>query len=71
MAFKIQKQLIPTDTFDSDPSWAQRQVWVYKLNSDDIVESFETEAEANTRKEELETADPTSRVYKVIEVVEE
>jgi len=67
MAFKIQKQLIPTDTFSEDPSWAKRQIWVYKLNSGYTVESFETEAEANTKRDELIAADPTNRVYQVVE----
>ena len=67
MAFKIQKQLIPTDTFSEDPSWAKRQIWVYKLNSGDTVESFETEAAANTKRDELIAADPTNRVYQVVE----
>ena len=68
MAFKIQKQLIPTDTYSTDPSWAKRQVWVYKLNSNDTIDSFATEDEANAKKIELENADPTNRVYQVIEV---
>lgn len=68
MAFKVLKQLVPTDTFSSDPSWAKRQVWVSKLNSDDTVDQYDTESEANTKKTELENADPTNRVYKVVEV---
>ena len=67
MAFKILKQLIPTDTFSQDPSWAKRQVWVSKLNADDTVDVFETLAEAEAKKLELETADPTSRVYNIVE----
>ena len=67
MAFKILKQLIPTDTFSDDPSWAKRQVWVSKLNSDDTIDVFDTEAEALTKKSELETADPTNRIYKIVE----
>ena len=67
MAFKILKQLIPTDTFSADPSWAKRQVWVSKLNADDTVDVFQTLAEAEAKKLELETADPTSRVYNIVE----
>lgn len=68
MAFRILKQLIPTDTFSTDPSWAKRQVWVSKLNADDTVDEFETQAEAETKKTELETADPTERIYKIVEI---
>ena len=67
MAYKILKQLIPSNT-STDPSWAKRQVWVYKLNSNDTIDSFATEDEANAKKTELENADPTNRVYQVIEV---
>ena len=67
MAFKILKQLIPTDVFSSDPAWAKRQVWVAKLNSTDSIDVFDTLAEAEARKAELETADPTSRVYDIVE----
>ena len=34
MAFKILKQLQAAKS--SDPSWAQRKVWVYKLDDNDI-----------------------------------
>ena len=68
MSFKILKQLIPTDTFSEDPSWAKRQVWVSKLNNSDTIDEFETQAEAETKKLELETADPTNRIYKIVEV---
>lgn len=68
MGHRILKQLIPTDTFSEDPSWAKRQVWVSKLNSDDDIDEFETLAEAETRKTELESLDPTNRVYKIIAV---
>ena len=54
MSFKILKQLIPTDTFSEDPSWAKRQVWVSKLNDGDTIDEFETQAEAETKKLELD-----------------
>ena len=66
MAFKILKQLIPAPT-GTDPSWAQRNVWVEKLTADDTAYSFDTEAKANTKKDELTAADATSRIYKVVE----
>tara|TARA_Y100001972_G_scaffold125003_1_gene175335 strand:+ start:885 stop:1088 length:204 start_codon:yes stop_codon:yes gene_type:complete len=67
MAYKILKQLIPSNP-STDPSWAKRQVWVYKLSDSDTIDSFDTEAEANAKKTELENADSTNRIYQVIEV---
>ena len=66
MAFKILKQLIPAPT-GSDPSWARRDVWVEKLTSDDTIWVFNLESDANTKKDELTEADPTNRIYKVVQ----
>ena len=66
MPYKILKQLIPAPT-GADPSWAKRSVWVEKLTSDDTAYSFDTEVEANTKRDELATADNTTRIYKVVE----
>ena len=66
MAFKILKQLIPAPT-GSDPSWAKRDVWVEKLTSDDTIWVFNLESDANTKKDELTEADPTNRIYKVVQ----
>lgn len=40
-------------------------IWVEKLNPDDPTYSFDTEAEAETKKEELQAADP-ARGFKII-----
>ena len=66
----VQKQLIPTDGNLGDPSWAKRQIWVLKLNSDDTIDSFETLEEANTKRDELDSADPSARVYRVVEKID-
>lgn len=63
--YVVQKQLIPTDPNLGDPTWAKRQIWVLKLNSDDSIDEFDTISEANAKKEELESSDPTSRIYRV------
>ena len=68
MAFKIQKQYIPKDQYSTDPSWAQRKVWVYKLNDNDSIFSYDTKAEAETKKLELENADSTGRLYQIVEI---
>ena len=67
--FAIQKQFIPVDSNTSDPSWAARQVWVYKINSTDQVHDFDTLTEAQTSQSILETADPSNRVYRVVQEV--
>jgi len=66
MPYKILKQLIPAPT-GADPSWAKRSVWVEKLTSDDTAYSFDTEVEANTKRDELTAEDNTTRIYKVVE----
>lgn len=63
--YRVLKQLIPAGYDANDPNWAKRQIWVQKLNSDDTVDEFDTQAEADAKKAELETADPTDRQYKV------
>ena len=66
MAFKILKQLIPAPT-GSDPSWAQRNVWVEKLSSDDTVDEYVLENDAIKKRDELTEADTTGRLYRVVE----
>ena len=48
-------------------SWAKRNVYVEKLTSDDTIYIFDTESEANTKKNELTASDSTNRIYKVVE----
>ena len=57
MAYKVLKQFNPQS----------ETVWVEKLSADDTVDVYDTEAEAETKKSELETAD-SSRLYKIVEV---
>ena len=66
MAFKILKQLQAAKS--SDPSWAQRKVWVYKLDDNDSIFSYDTKAEAETKKLQLENADSTGRLYQIVEI---
>lgn len=68
MAYRILKQFVPVDTNQGDPDWAKRQIWVSKLNAEDSVDEFDTLEEAETKKVELETADPSARVYKIVEI---
>lgn len=64
--FAILKQLIPSDTNNSDPEWAKRQVWVYKLNSTDEVDDFDTLSDAQGRLMTLSSSDPSQRVYRIV-----
>lgn len=57
MAYKILKQFQPNT----------QNVWVEKLSADDTVDVFETQAEAESKKSELESAD-TTRKFQIIEV---
>ncbi len=66
MAFKVLKQLIPAPS-GSDPSWAQRNVWVEKLTSDDTVDEYVLENDAIKKRDELTGADTTGRLYRVVE----
>lgn len=68
--YAIQKQLIPADVNLGDPNWAKRQIWVFKLNSDDTVDEFDTELEAREKRNELDEQDPTSRVYRVVRKID-
>ena len=68
--YRVLKQLIPVPLNADDPTWAKRQVWVQKLNSEDTIDEFDTLAEAEAKKDELTAADETGRVYKVEEITE-
>lgn len=63
----IQKQLIPTDSNTKDSNWIKRQIWVLKLNPNDTIDSFDTVEEAELKRDELASADPTGRIYKIVQ----
>ena len=64
--YAVQKQLVAVDTNAGDPNWAKRQIWVYKLNGEDTIDEFDTETEAQSKRDELDSNDPTTRVYRVV-----
>ena len=66
MSYLIHKQLIPVDQNMGDPNWAKRQIWVLKLNPNDAVDEFQTLEDAQETRDELDNADPTPRVYKIV-----
>jgi len=63
--YAVQKQLVPVDN-GTDPNWAKRQIWVYKLNGEDSLDEYDTQSEAQSKRDELDSNDPTSRVYRVV-----
>jgi hypothetical protein len=66
--YKILKQFLPAQYDASDPLWAKRQIWVAKLNQKDTIDEFETLEQARVKRNELDQADPTNRVYKIIQI---
>lgn len=68
--YAVQKQLVPVDN-GTDPNWAKRQIWVYKLNGDDTIDEYDTQSEAQTKRDELDSNDPTSRIYRVVRRIDQ
>ena len=68
--YVVQKQLIPTDANAGDPNWAKRQIWVYKLNGEDTIDEFDTLEEAQSKRDELDNDDPSTRVYRVVKKID-
>ena len=66
--YRIYKQLIHAPLNESDPSWAKRQVWVAKLNSEDTIDEFSLKKDATAKMNELVQNDPTNREYKIEKV---
>ena len=68
MPFKILKQLIPAPSSSlGDPLWAQRNVWVEKLSSNDTAHYYSTLVEALKKRDELIKSDTIGRLYRVVE----
>lgn len=68
MAYQILKQQFPTDPTKGQPSFMVIEIWAAKLDDNDTNFIFETLAEAEAKKAELEAADTTTRLYKISEV---
>ena len=69
--FLVHKQLIPIDSNIGDPNWAKRQIWVLRLNPNDTIDEFETIDEAKVKVGQLINEDPSGRIYKVVEKLED
>jgi hypothetical protein len=71
MSYFVHKQLIPIDSNMGDPNWAKRQIWVLRLNPNDTIDEFETIDEAKIKVGQLINEDPSGRIYKVVERLED
>ncbi len=69
--FFVHKQLIPIDSNMGDPNWAKRQIWVLRLNPNDTIDEFETIDDAKVKVGQLMNEDPSGRIYKVVEKLED
>lgn len=56
MEYKIEMQFIP----------GNNQIWVLKLSPEDPIYAFNSESQAQAKAAELQSADPSGRVYRVI-----
>lgn len=66
--YKILKQFLPAQYDASDPLWAKRQIWVAKINQEDTIDEFNTLELARQKRQELDNADPTNRIYKITQI---
>jgi hypothetical protein len=71
MSYFVHKQLIPIDSNMGDPNWAKRQIWVLRLNPTDTIDEFKTIDEAKVKVGQLINEDPSGRIYKVVERLED
>ena len=71
MSYFVHKQLIPIDSNMGDPNWAKRQIWVLRLNPNDTIDEFETIDAAKVKVGQLINEDPSGRIYKVVEKLED
>ena len=55
--YQVQMQYIPNYS----------KIWVAKLNEDDPLYEYETEAEAIIKKDELQTNDTSGRLYRIFQ----
>lgn len=56
MVYKIEMQFIP----------GNNQIWVLKLSPEDPIYAFSTESEAESKATELQSADSSGRIYRVV-----
>jgi len=65
--YLVLKQYIPSND-PHNPVWALSNVYSAKINDEDPIDIFDTEAEAQAKAAELKANDPSVRNYKVVPV---
>jgi hypothetical protein len=58
--YQVQMQFIPGNS----------SIWVAHLTPEDPIYQYDNEAETQAKAEELQAADETGRVYKVVHIAE-
>jgi len=65
--YLVLKQYIPSND-PHNPVWAMSNVYSAKINDEDPIDIFDTEAEAQAKADDLKANDPSVRNYKVIPI---
>ncbi len=58
MIFEVQMQFIP----------GNNQIWVAHLQPGDPIYKYDNEPEAQAKADELQSQDPSGRVYRVVQI---
>ena len=65
--YLVLKQYIPSNDPHNEV-WAMSNVYSAKINDEDTIDIFDTEAEAQAKADDLKTNDSSVRNYKVVPV---
>ena len=68
MAYQILKQQFPTDPSKGEPSFMVVEIWAAKLDENDEIFTYDTWEEASAKKNQLESLETTTRLYKIVEI---
>jgi hypothetical protein len=68
MAYQILKQQFPTDPTKGEPTFMVVEIWAAKLDDNDEIFIYDTWEEASAKKNQLESLETTTRLYKITEV---
>ena len=56
--YQVEMQFIP----------GNNMIWVARLNPDDPIYQYDNEPEAQVKAQELQSQDPTGRLYRVVQI---
>lgn len=68
MAYQILKQQFPTDPSKGEPTFMVVEIWAAKLDDNDEIFTYDTWEEAAAKKNQLESLETTTRLYKIAEL---